>query len=410
MLTANAGYTFTGLAKTNAKINTQEVTTLDVASDGSTATLSYQFPATSAPLHVVSSIEVKTQPAKMAYTDGDYLDLAGIVVTLKYRDGSPDEDVPLEDFSKKSITTNPPNGWPLNNLIHNNNGVLVIYTYNKNPISAYTNDLKVTKKGIPTIAIEGIPLKPDSPDGKEFTYVSPECKGKDNININVNQDNAKITINGIERDALTKELSYEGEQIEIVITPDVGAREEYTLTVKKPFPWEGMVKKRWGNTLTVIDNSRDNPYVFTNYKWYRNDREVGSGRSWSVGMNGEKLNPKDNYYVEATTQEGKIIRSCEVAVEGIAQQGYGILLKNNSAYSNIGIEIFTPEESSEMEIAVYDIAGKQVFKQKGNYTFHWNLTDAMQRRVSNGLYFVIAKAKGESGKLYRYSAKLVVKR
>jgi hypothetical protein len=93
----------------------------------------------------------------------------------------------------------------------------------------------------------------------------------------------------------------------------------------------------------------------------------------------------------------------------VAQQGYGILLKNNSANANVGIEVLTPE-ASEVEIAVYDIAGKQVFKQKGNYAIHWNLTDAMQKRVSNGLYFVVAKAKGESGKLYSYSAKLVVKR
>jgi len=405
-LTANPGYTFTGIADSNATINGYQDT---VVNTGGTLKLSYEFPATSpAQSPVVTDITVITPPTKMTYTDGEQLDLSGLEVRLKYSDNKT-EDVVFANFAARRITTNPLNGTTLNSLIHNNGCVEVIYTYNNTNVKNCTGDkLKVSKKVIPTIAIGGEMLKPDSPDGNEFTYVS-QC-GEDNINMGITQANAEITVDGdIVQDSLNKPLSDGDNRFGIRVTPqDTRIPEYYWLIVKKPFPAEQMIKRRWGNTLTIIDNSRDNPYEFTNYKWYRNGREVGSGRSWSAGTNGEKLNPKDTMHVEGTTEEGKVIRSCKITA-GVTQQEYGILLKNNSASANIGIEVFAPE-ASEVEIAVYDIAGKQVFKQKGNYAFHWNLTDTMQRRVSNGLYFVTAKAKGESGKLYRYSAKLVVKK
>lgn len=350
----------------------------------------------------------------MDYINGEKLDLSGTEVTLTYKDGTT-RDVRFVNFAQERITTNPVNGAILSNSVHNNKRVEVTYTYNNNPIRTYTANLIVQKKIVPLIEIGGKIVDIDVPDGKKFTYVS-EC-GKEDIDIDITRQNADIFVDGQPvQGAFYQPLSYGDNSLEIMVDvysplnpSNVLVHEDYTLTIKRPFPSEQLIKVRWDNTLAVINNSRT-PYEFTKYKWYRNDREVGSGWYWSAGTNGEKLNPKDKYFVEATTEDGKSIRSCEIVLPNVALQGYGISLKNNSAYSNIGFEIFAPEAVSEMEVFVHDVAGKQVFKQKGSRAFNWNLTDDKHRMVSNGLYIVTAKAKGESGKIYRYSTKLVVKR
>jgi len=333
-----------------------------------------------------------------------------MVVTLTYRDGST-KDVAFADFPNERITTNPINDDPVSSTVNNNRRVEVTYTYNNTNLRAYTDPLTVHNRKAPVIEIAGKNIDLDSPDGNKFTYVVPKC-GEDNIEIDISLANAEIVVDTDRNPNLiyvNKSLEYGDNPINISVLPDGGTQQNYTLTVKRTFPADQLIQVRWGNTLTVIDNL-NSPYDFSSYKWYRNGREVGSGRSWSAGASGEKLNPKDNYYVEAVTDDGKTIRSCDVALAGTTSKAYGILLKNNSAYSNVGIEVVAPEATREMEIAVYNAAGKQVFKQKGNYDFKWNLTDNMQRNVSNGLYIVTAKAKGESGKIYNYSTKFVVKR
>ncbi len=53
----------------------------------------------------ISSVAVKTAPAKITYTAGESLDLSGLVVTLTKADSSA-EDVAWSDFAAKGITTN----------------------------------------------------------------------------------------------------------------------------------------------------------------------------------------------------------------------------------------------------------------------------------------------------------------
>jgi len=352
----------------------------------------------------------------LEYINGEQLDLSGIEVMLTYRDGTT-RIVGLASFSREGITTNPVNNAVMSNSAHNNKRVEVTYTYNNQNLRAYTTPLSVQRKIIPTIAVAGKEVEIDSPDGNKFTHVS-KC-GEESAYVDITRENADIWVDGDNAQgsiSVLKDLDYGDNPLGITLytLSEQGiplTQEDYTLTVKRPFPADELIKIRWGNTLTVIDpDNLNNPYDFASYKWYRNGKEIGSGRSWSAGVNGEKLNPKDNYYVEATTKSGKTIRSCEVTLPNIALQKHGILLKNNSAYANLGIDVSAPEETSEMEITVYNTSGKQVFSQKGNYYFNWNLTDAMHKNVPNGLYIVTAKAKGESGKIYRYSAKFVVKR
>ena len=64
------------------------------------------------PVVTVTDISIKTPPAKLTYTEGDTLDLTGLVVTLTRSDGT-EEDVELADFAANGIATAPVNGATL---------------------------------------------------------------------------------------------------------------------------------------------------------------------------------------------------------------------------------------------------------------------------------------------------------
>jgi len=132
-LTADEGYTFTGLAA--ATINTKGAVIKD--NTGSTVTVSYKFPAVLD--EVIKNISIKTQPARLTYTEGDTLDLSGIVVTLTFDNGST-ADAALDDFLAYSITTNPAQGEELSRSLHDQKPVVVSAA---GSYSANTNNLTV---------------------------------------------------------------------------------------------------------------------------------------------------------------------------------------------------------------------------------------------------------------------------
>ncbi|SBW11198.1 exported hypothetical protein [uncultured Eubacteriales bacterium] len=64
------------------------------------------------PLTTVDSVTIKTAPSKTTYTEGEALDLTGLVVTLN-KSNSTTEDVALADFTANGITVSPANGATL---------------------------------------------------------------------------------------------------------------------------------------------------------------------------------------------------------------------------------------------------------------------------------------------------------
>lgn len=88
----------------------------------------------------VVSIAIQTQPTNLNYTDGDKLDLTGLVVTLT-DDKNLTKDVALAEFKANGITTNPANGAELT-LNDNNNPVII----SKGSLQDETNALTVNVK------------------------------------------------------------------------------------------------------------------------------------------------------------------------------------------------------------------------------------------------------------------------
>jgi len=176
-LTANSGYTFTGL--TSASINGQNAAVSN--NTGSAVTLSHTFPATN--IKTVSDITVKTQPTKLVYTHGDTLDLAGLVVTMTYDDTTA-EDVTAERLADKNITTIPVDGDNLIYLTHNGHPVNIKY----GSLTCNTDNLTV-KRATPTaddFYINGTGSFTYDGSTRAITVTHKEGKTNGSINVKYN--------------------------------------------------------------------------------------------------------------------------------------------------------------------------------------------------------------------------------
>ncbi|MCD7972846.1 MAG: MBG domain-containing protein [Candidatus Azobacteroides sp.] len=147
-----------------------------------------------------------------------------------------------------------------------------------------------------------------------------------------------------------------------VTSQDGKANKTYTLMIEKRFDFDAIVKIRWNNTLTVINNSNFNGgYTFTSFKWYRNGEELTDHQSWSAGNNGEELDPSDIFYVEVTANEFEgTLRTCE---------GSPILSSNRvTVYPNpveAGSEIVVDADIDETflegaTIDIYSMSGNRI--------------------------------------------------
>ncbi|MDR0303992.1 MAG: hypothetical protein LBH98_04360, partial [Chitinispirillales bacterium] len=90
---------------------------------------------------------------------------------------------------------------------------------------------------------------------------------------------------------------------------------------------------------------------------------------------------------------------------------YGIILEKAVVSQSAKISVKTPEQV-QITLIIYDNIGNVVFesKSRNNKEILWDLTNNADRNVANGTYFIIAEAKGASGKTYKYSTIMGVKR
>jgi hypothetical protein len=91
---------------------------------------------------------------------------------------------------------------------------------------------------------------------------------------------------------------------------------------------------------------------------------------------------------------------------------YGIVIDKNPVTDNIAkISVRTPEQA-QIKLVIYDNLGSVLFEKsnvRSGEEILWDLTNIAGRKVANGTYLVIVEANA-NGKLYKYSAKLGVKR
>lgn len=99
----------------------------------------------------VKSIEVTEQPDKLIYTEGDNLDLTGLVVTLTDNKGTTKE-VAFADFDTNGLTATPANGTELTVANHNKKTVKIT----KGDLSAETAALTVNSKDFDLEHVENI--------------------------------------------------------------------------------------------------------------------------------------------------------------------------------------------------------------------------------------------------------------
>ena len=128
------------------------------------------------PEHVEKMV-VKTQPTKLVYTEGEKLELAGLVVTLTDKQGLT-KDVAFADFAANGITAAPANDTAL--TVAANNGKTVKLT--KASLTAETEALTVNAKVTPTDPIVGpvdpsVTPNPDEAKNWTVTFAADPTKG-----------------------------------------------------------------------------------------------------------------------------------------------------------------------------------------------------------------------------------------
>jgi len=119
-LTPKTGYTLQGVKANFFTV----VGALSVSNAADSGIVTAVFPETKS--KYVTNMEIKTQPSKLTYTQGEALSLAGLAVKLTYNTGLP-EEVPAVHFPFESITTDPADGDKLVYSTHNEKPIKIAY-------------------------------------------------------------------------------------------------------------------------------------------------------------------------------------------------------------------------------------------------------------------------------------------
>lgn len=246
-----------------------------------------------------------------------------------------------------------------------NSGYRAIFTLNNpelyvlTPLSdkanvAVTVTLPITE---PTVNISGIPAQRIN----ENTFTTElECN-IDAVDITVNAgpyDTVKIQ-NSNQNTYRWKLEHYGDQDLLFSITSISGHKQIYNIVLNKKIPFEEIIRMRWNNTLTVINNPNNNGgFTFTSFKWFINDEFAGFNQAWSAGINGEYINPSDVFRVELTAQgiDG-ILRSCEscVTLKNTTISAYPSPVQQGEIlYVETGIEA---EFLNQASIEVYNLEG-----------------------------------------------------
>jgi len=160
-------------------------------------------------------------------------------------------------------------------------------------------------------------------------------------------------------------------------------------------------------------------------------RELKSNTSYYVFARSAESN-NYNAGTASVSEEIKTLGNSSTSINNAKKSNsrHGIRFVQNPVSENAEISVVLPDGGriiSAPTVVIYDMTGNMVFECRGdcpqspaprrgweqsdhNNAIIWDLRNRNGRLVANGTYLVIAEAKSASGKVYRYSAKLGVKR
>lgn len=181
----------------------------------------------------VASIKVTKEPDKIIYTEGDNLDLTGLVVTLTDNQGTTKE-VAFTDFETYGLVATPANDTKLTVVGHNGKTVKIT----KGNLSAETKALTVNSKDFDLEHVENIEVleQPSNliyTEGENLNLAGLKVKLTDNKGNVKEVSFEKFEANGIKTDpANDADLKVADNGKTVTITKGNGSAETYALTVK----------------------------------------------------------------------------------------------------------------------------------------------------------------------------------
>ena len=128
-----------------------------------------------------------------------------------------------------------------------------------------------------------------------------------------------------------------------------------------------------------------------------------------------------NVWLSASASYTLIVNEAASSITNVDRNDsrYGIKFTINPVSEQAEISVVLPDGGriiSAPTVVIYDMTGNVVFSRRGDYqspadnAIIWDLRNTAGRFVANGTYLVVAEAKDKNGGIYRYSARLGVKR
>ncbi|MDP2217331.1 MAG: PGF-pre-PGF domain-containing protein [Methanolobus sp.] len=140
-----------------------EVTQVLITHNASAETATQAINVNAVPV-TITNVSIKTAPSKVTYTEGDALDLNGLVITLT-RSNSSTEDVAFANFNSKGIVVAPANGIILTTtntsvtITHTESGETATQTITVNAVPVTVSSINVTAAGYVTTVENGKTLQ-----------------------------------------------------------------------------------------------------------------------------------------------------------------------------------------------------------------------------------------------------------
>ncbi|MDT0642798.1 MBG domain-containing protein [Zunongwangia sp. F363] len=185
----------------------------------------------------------------------------------------------------------------------------------------------------------------------------------------------------------------------MVTSGDGNASRTYHIKVEKTFDFEDIVVQKFNNVLLVNNNPATNGgYKFESFRWYKNGALIGTGQYFSEGDNaGDALDAQSNYYVEMTTEDGEVLKTCSTTIQ--LRSSYNVVLSPNPVNAGASLELladFPKEELATMQLSIHNLNGALIERMSSNKKI---TTIELPYNVQAGVYILSIKTNKRSKSL-----------